>query len=169
MGSASQPYSQPVHTLTVQAYRIGDGPGIAYPREKVPERRNAQATDATWNDAPELAPGDTIMYPWGTLGYDAANFEETGLHQPVSVGVFPQNVSKYGCYDITGNVWEWYTTLWGNEMSTPSFEYPWKNDAREDSEALGEIYRVLRGGCFSRSYMYWINAMSRDGVEAGFS
>jgi iron(II)-dependent oxidoreductase len=51
---------------------------------------------------------------------------------------------------MAGNVWEWCTTLWGDNMKTPSFQYPWReDDGREALDAPGSVRRVLRGGCFS--------------------
>ena len=53
------------------------------------------------------------------------------------------------CADMTGQVWEWTSTLWGDDMATPSFKYPYRADGREDAQAGPRIRRVLRGGCFS--------------------
>lgn len=93
---------------------------------------------------------DGQIYPWGTeWQHDRSNYEETGLNARCSVGLFPRGCSPYGCYDITGQVWEWCTTLWGEDMATPSFQYPWRDDGREALDAPGSIRRVLRGGCFS--------------------
>lgn len=93
--------------------------------------------------------GETT-YPWGTKWkHDASNYEETGFNRRVSVGLFPAGRSPYGCYDMTGQVWEWCTTLWGENMATPSFRYPWRDDGRESLIASDGIRRVLRGGCFS--------------------
>ncbi|RDW59160.1 hypothetical protein BP5796_12084 [Coleophoma crateriformis] len=90
------------------------------------------------------------IYPWGTKWQnDVANHEELGLNTTCSVGLFPKGRSPYGCYDMVGQVWEWCTTLWGEDMTTPSFLYPWCNDGREALDAPGSIRRVLRGGCFS--------------------
>ena len=90
------------------------------------------------------------IYPWGTeWQYDAANYDETGLNMRCSVGLFPKGRSPFGCYDMAGQVWEWCTTLWGEDMTTPFFQYPWRDDGREDLDAPGSIRRVLRGGCFS--------------------
>ncbi|KAF4635402.1 hypothetical protein G7Y89_g2697 [Cudoniella acicularis] len=91
-----------------------------------------------------------LIYPWGTRWQDdTANYEELGMNARCSVGLFPKGRSPYGCYDMVGQVWEWCTTLWGEEMTTPSFRYPWADDGREALDAPGEIRRVLRGGCFS--------------------
>jgi iron(II)-dependent oxidoreductase len=94
--------------------------------------------------------GETIVYPWGT-GWkdDATNSEEAGFNNTCTVGLFPQGRSPYGCYDMAGQAWEWCTTLWGDDMATPSFRYPYRDDGREAADAGPAIRRVLRGGCFS--------------------
>lgn len=94
--------------------------------------------------------GDEIVYPWGHgWNSDAANSEETGFNAPCATGLFPAGQSPYGCLDMAGQVWEWTTTLWGDDMATPHFTYPYADDGREDPSAGPSIRRVLRGGCFS--------------------
>jgi iron(II)-dependent oxidoreductase len=94
------------------------------------------------------------LYPWGTeWRNDASNSEETGLNSPCAVGLFSKGASSYGCHDMTGNIWEWCSTLWGEDMATPSFSYPWQDDGREAAEASPSLRRVLRGGCFSSGRM----------------
>jgi iron(II)-dependent oxidoreductase len=94
------------------------------------------------------------LYPWGAeWRSDASNSEETGLNSPCAVGLFPKGVSSYGCHDMTGNIWEWCSTLWGEDMATPSFSYPWQDDGRETAEASPSLRHVLRGGCFSSGRM----------------
>lgn len=94
--------------------------------------------------------GETIVYPWGTNWRDdATNSEETGFNNTCTVGLFPQGRSPYGCYDMAGQAWEWCTTLWGDDMATPSFRYPYRDDGREAADAGPAVRRVLRGGCFS--------------------
>jgi gamma-glutamyl hercynylcysteine S-oxide synthase len=95
-----------------------------------------------------------ICYPWGhSWVANASNCESLGLNETCSVGLFPEGRSPNGCQDMTGQVWEWCTTLWGPDMTTPSYRYPWRNDdGREPAssdEVDGSIRRVLRGGCFS--------------------
>lgn len=99
--------------------------------------------------------GDTVMvYPWGTQWMDdAANSEEAGFNNTCTVGIFPKGRSPYGCYDMAGQIWEWATTLWGDDMATPHFLYPYVNDGREALDAAPSIRRVLRGGCFSSGQM----------------
>jgi iron(II)-dependent oxidoreductase len=109
------------------------------------------------------------VYPWGTDWHsNAFNSEQTGLNQPCAVGLFPKGRSPYGCHDMAGNIWEWCTTLWGEDMATPSFGYPWRDDGREAVDAPPEMRRVLRGGCFSSGRLK-ANCTYRGSLEpAGF-
>lgn len=94
--------------------------------------------------------GEAIVYPWGkTWDPGAANSEESGLNAQCAVGLFPAGASPYGCLDMAGQIWEWTTTLWGDDMAVPGFRYPYADDGREQVEAGPSIRRVLRGGCFS--------------------
>lgn len=105
---------------------------------------------ASRGDLRQAEDGDPI-WPWGSAWRnDTANFEETGFNEPCAVGLFPSGRSPYGCYDMAGQVWEWCSTLWGEDMGKPSFQYPYRrDDGREDETAPDNIRRVLRGGCFS--------------------
>ena len=104
---------------------------------------------AARGDQPD-AGDDVIVYPWGSCwADDAASSEEAGFNNTCTVGLFPKGRSPYGCYDMAGQVWEWGTTLWGDDMGTPSFTYPYADDGREALDAAPSIRRVLRGGCFS--------------------
>lgn len=111
---------------------------------------------------------DGYVYPWGTVWQsDACNSEETGLNQPCAVGLFPEGRSEYGCYDMAGNVWEWCSTVWGEDMASPSYLYPWRDDGREEAvEVRPELRRVLRGGCFS-SGRSKANCTYRGSLEPG--
>lgn len=104
---------------------------------------------AARGDQPD-AGDDVIVYPWGSdWKDDAANSEEAGFNNTCTVGLFPKGRSPYGCYDMAGQVWEWGTTLWGEDMAAPSFQYPYAEDGREAPDAAPSVRRVLRGGCFS--------------------
>lgn len=112
---------------------------------------------------------DGLVYPWGTTWQDdAGNSEETGFNSTCAVGLFPKGRSPYGCYDMAGHVWEWCTTLWGEDMATPTFSYPWRDDGREALGAPEQVRRVLRGGCFSSPKMK-ANCTYRGSLEpSGF-
>ena len=119
-----------------------------------PEEQVRLPTEPEWERASrgdQIDPGsDGLVYPWGTTWQDdAANSEEAGFNNTCAVGLFPKGRSPYGCYDMAGHVWEWCTTLWGEDMATPSFGYPWREDGREALNAPEQVRRVLRGGCFS--------------------
>jgi gamma-glutamyl hercynylcysteine S-oxide synthase len=124
--------------------------GKIKPNETVRLPSEPQWERASRGDQRESQAGQNI-YPWGTnFATSLSNCEELALNNKCAVGLFPQSRSPFGCYDMTGQVWEWCTTLWGVDMATPMFEYPWKSsDGREDLAADGTIRRVLRGGCFS--------------------
>lgn len=121
---------------------IGKDEVIRLPTEPEWER-------AARGDQPD-AGDDVIVYPWGAVWQDdAANSEEAGFNTTCTVGLFPKGRSPYGCFDMAGQVWEWGTTLWGDDMAVPSFRYPYADDGREALDAAPSIRRVLRGGCFS--------------------
>jgi iron(II)-dependent oxidoreductase len=203
LGSKTHVNSQPMHEMSIAAFRIGVYPvtvgqylsfSNATGRQWVSpdlhdsRKQNFPATDVTWYDTvaycgwlttcwrangtiseheqvrlpsePEWEKAASsgrnrfdvaeCLYPWGTeWRSDASNCEETGLNAPCAVGLFPKGVSSYGCHDMTGDIWEWCSTLWGEDMTTPPFKYPWQDDAREAAVASPSLRRVLRGGCFS--------------------
>ncbi|MDR6100213.1 iron(II)-dependent oxidoreductase [Agrobacterium larrymoorei] len=122
--------------------RIGKDEIVRLPTE--PEWERAARGDQPDQDG-------AIVYPWGDgWAEDVANSEEAGFNDSCTVGLFPKGRSPCGCYDMAGQVWEWCTTLWGDGMATPSFQYPYRDDdGREDLDAAPSIRRVLRGGCFS--------------------
>ena len=113
------------------------------------------ATEPEWEYAARGArttnPGEAV-YSWpGTWAPDHSNSEEAGFNDTCPVGIFPKGRSPWGCYDLCGQIWEWTTTLWGDDMATPSWKYPYTDDGREALDAAPRIRRVLRGGCFSSS------------------
>jgi formylglycine-generating enzyme required for sulfatase activity len=54
---------------------------------------------------------------------------------------------------MSGNVWEWTRSMWGDDYPKPSYTYPYnpKDTKRENLEAGDEVLRVLRGGSFGDS------------------
>ncbi|WP_455922686.1 SUMF1/EgtB/PvdO family nonheme iron enzyme [Pseudomonas putida] len=110
-------------------------------------------TEPQWEYAARGPQGNEVdrdVYPWpGGWREGHGNGEEAALNDTCAVGLFPLGRSVWGCDDLCGQVWEWTTTLWGEDMAQPRFAYPYADDGREACEAPPQVRRVLRGGCFS--------------------
>jgi len=89
-------------------------------------------------------------YPWGNfIDIDFANYDNTNLGTTSAVGCFPKGVSPYGCEEMSGNVWEWTSSLWGPNRGVAEYKYPYDPyDGREYLQANSSIRRVVRGGSF---------------------
>ncbi|MFZ1599139.1 MAG: SUMF1/EgtB/PvdO family nonheme iron enzyme, partial [Anaerolineae bacterium] len=91
-------------------------------------------------------------YPWGEeITPEKANYDDTGIGATSAVGCFPLGASPYGVEELSGNVWEWTRSLWGD------YPYPAAGPARVGRENLktgADKSRVLRG------YSYYGNRTS---------
>src|SRR3569832_1118103 len=84
---------------------------------------------------------DARTYPWGNdFGIDRANtpqrwaqIKQEGDTSPV--GAFEKDINPYGVYDMSGNVWDWTSSLYE--------AFPGNMTA---SENFGEHYKTLMGG-----------------------
>ena len=95
-------------------------------------------TEAEWERA--CRGDDGRLFPWGSdvPRDDLSNFN-SNVGETVPVGSYPDGVSPFGLLDMSGNVWEWTSTL--------DTDYPYDaTDGREDADAAGE--RMVRGGSF---------------------
>ena len=95
-------------------------------------------TEAEWEFA--AAGTEQRRYPFGSQASPGtANARDAGIGQTTAVGIFPQDKTPEGLYDMGGNVWEWCSSL--------ALSYPYRpDDGREDLEAAGA--RILRGGAY---------------------
>ncbi len=89
------------------------------------------------------------VYAWGNeFDLLRGNSRETRIQRATPVGVFVEGDTPEGACDLTGNVGEWTSSLFGPGMDdTPAFSYPYRSsDGREDLSVGSDIRRVLRGG-----------------------
>lgn len=101
---------------------------------------------------------DGRIYPWGDeFDPNKANMSDTGIDTTSAVGCFPTGASPYGLLDMSGNVYEWTRSIYG-EWDNKKLEhknenrYPYQlNDGREDLSKGDDFTRVLRGGAFNRT------------------
>jgi len=66
-------------------------------------------TEEEWERAARS--DDGREYPWGNK-FDKAkcNTGESGIGKTTRVTRYPNGINQVGCYDMSGNVWEWTTT-----------------------------------------------------------
>lgn len=95
-------------------------------------------------------------FPWGNqVDANRLNYQETKIETTNAVGIFPGGGSPYGVEELSGNYWEWTTSLWGEDVYNCTFGYPYQpDDGREALDAGIEVCRVVRGGAFSSGERY---------------
>jgi formylglycine-generating enzyme required for sulfatase activity len=94
---------------------------------------------------------------WGKshgIVLEALYQEDDGFATTAPVGQFSRGRSRFGPYDVVGNVWEWTSSWYGAYEATPS-----TNPAGPDSGQR----RVIRGGAFNGSYASWLRPSFRYG------
>lgn len=104
---------------------------------------------------------DNPVYPWGdtyeaafVIGADDPTYGNT---KTAPVGSRPEGISWVGALDMSGNVWEWTSSLYWD------YRYV-ETDGREDLTSTD--VRVLRGGSFFLSSNF-LRAALRDWLDPG--
>ena len=117
---------------------------------------------------------DNFVFPWGyrvnkgklNFGINSNNHND---YKTVTVGSYPDGASWVGALDMSGNVWEWTSSLIRG--------YPYVNDdGRELAGNEGSVSEriVLRGGSFSSPSFNVYSAFREkksvglDGITLGF-
>jgi formylglycine-generating enzyme required for sulfatase activity len=108
-------------------------------------------TEAEWERAAK-GNQDNRQWPWGDPWVDTnTNIYDNpadGYLYTSPVGNYPNGISPAGCYDMSGNVWEWCEDDWhGNYIGAPADGSAWIYTPRGD-------FRILRGGSWNDYYTY---------------
>ncbi|MDX2141474.1 MAG: SUMF1/EgtB/PvdO family nonheme iron enzyme [Chloroflexota bacterium] len=107
---------------------------------------------------------ESLRYPWGNEWENGQRviWDKTSGGKPNSVKSKPEGVSWVGAMHLSGNVWEWTSSLYQ--------PYPYQSeDGREnDTGDRTNVRRVLRGGSWLIYGIDLLRAACRDGSSPAY-
>jgi len=117
---------------------------------------------------------DNLIYPWGNgWNPEYAVWGDNSGGQTADVGSRPAGASWVGALDLSGNVWEWVSTIYGiddgdydfSESGERRYSYPYDlTDGREANSEDRIFVRVLRGGSWYYTNTTNLRAPNRDRI-----
>ena len=107
-------------------------------------------TEVEWEAAARGKNGRIFAY--GNM-YDPnhCNVVETHIRTSTPVGIFLSGRTPEKVFDLTGNVWEWTSSIWGRTFIVPDYPYPYEAGDGRENLVDGLSRRVVRGGSFAYS------------------
>jgi len=154
--SQCQPDENPYHAVYLDAYCIDK---YEYPNQAGTEPK----ANVNWNDAQGICSSqgkrlpteaqwekaargtDGRVYPWGDYMDDE---KKKSLKKKYNSGTYSWNISPYGVYDMSGNLWEWCADWY-------DANYYQSSPNRNPTGPASGQYRILRGGSWYSYPSYW--------------
>jgi formylglycine-generating enzyme required for sulfatase activity len=104
---------------------------------------------------------DNLTYPWGSAwNENNAVWDGNSNSQTAEVGSRPAGASWVGALDMSGNVWEWVSSLY--------LPYDSSEDRESNTGTRTDVLRVLRGGSWVGYNSDYLRAAIRGQYAPGY-